>query len=30
MMVKIIEKIDKEKKKRNYSAADNFIKRNTN
>jgi deoxyribodipyrimidine photolyase-related protein len=30
MMVKILEKIDKDKKKRIYSAADDFIKRNTN
>jgi deoxyribodipyrimidine photolyase-related protein len=30
MMVKILEKMDKDKKKRIYSAADNFIKRNTN
>ncbi len=30
MMVKILEKMDKEKKKRIYSAAEDFIKRNTN
>ena len=30
MMVKILEKMDKDKKKKIYSAADNFIKRNTN
>jgi deoxyribodipyrimidine photolyase-related protein len=30
MMVKILEKMDKDKKKRIYSAADDFIKRNTN
>jgi hypothetical protein len=29
MMVKILEKMDKEKKKRIYSAAEDFIKRNT-
>jgi hypothetical protein len=29
MMVKILEKMDKDKKKRIYSAADDFIKRNT-
>ena len=30
MMVKILEKMDKDKKKKIYSAADNFIKKNTN
>jgi len=29
-MVKILEKMNKEKKEKIYSAANNFIKRNTN
>jgi hypothetical protein len=29
MMVKILEKMDKDKRKRIYSAAEDFIKRNT-